>query len=52
MGWRTAVNPNGPHPCNSNGLAPGEAAQGVAAPGEVAPGVVPPCNPNGPAAPL
>jgi hypothetical protein len=37
MGWRTAVNPNGPYPCNPNRSAPGEATQGEAAPGEAAP---------------
>jgi hypothetical protein len=42
MGWRTAVNPNGPHPCNPSGSAPEEAAQGEVAPGEGAPGVPPP----------
>jgi hypothetical protein len=53
MGWRIAVNPNGPHPCNPSGLAPGEAAQGEVTPrGSGTRGGAPPRNSNGPATPL
>jgi hypothetical protein len=47
MGWRTAVNPNGPHPCIPSGPALGEAAPR----GGGTRGGAPP-NPNGHATPL